>query len=79
MGDALEGPEPLHKQIAGIMRRRIQDGTYRPNQRVPSESELCDEFDVSRRTVRAAYAILAEEELIVTSPGRGTFVRVPPE
>ncbi|MFD0774791.1 winged helix-turn-helix domain-containing protein [Streptomonospora algeriensis] len=75
MGETLEGPEPLYSQVAGIVRGRIKDGTYRPNQRVPSESELGDEFDVSRRTVRAAYAILLEEGLIVTSPGRGTFVK----
>ncbi|GAB3457488.1 hypothetical protein GCM10027570_40060 [Streptomonospora sediminis] len=75
MTEELEGPEPLYSQLAGIVRRRIKDGTYRPNQRVPSESQLCEEFNVSRRTVRAAYAILLEEGLIVTSPGRGTFVR----
>jgi DNA-binding GntR family transcriptional regulator len=74
MREDLEGPEPMYRQIADRIAARIADGTYPPNRRVPSESEVCKEFDVSRRTARAAYAVLAERGLVVTAPGKGTYV-----
>ena len=67
----------MYRQIADRIAARITDGTYRPNRRVPSEAEICTEFDVSRRTARAAYEILAEDGLIVTAPGKGTYVKRP--
>lgn len=70
----LDGPEPLYRQIANLIERRIVDGTYPPNRKVPSESAICEEFGVSRRTARSAYALLAERGLIVTVPGKGTYV-----
>ncbi|MBA9003642.1 GntR family transcriptional regulator [Thermomonospora cellulosilytica] len=70
----LEGPEPLYRQIAAVIAGRIKNGTYRPNRAVPSEAQICEEFGVSRRTARSAYAVLAEQGLIITVPGRGTFV-----
>ena len=69
----LEGPEPMHRQIGA----QIEDGTYRPNTRLPSEAEVCARFDVSRRTAREAYAILIERDLVVTSQGKGTYVKRP--
>lgn len=70
----LDGPEPMYQQIAAVIEGRIADGTYPPRRRVPSEAEICDEFGVSRRTARSAYAVLAEKGLIVTAPGKGTYV-----
>ncbi|GAB3749737.1 hypothetical protein GCM10027590_68380 [Nocardiopsis nanhaiensis] len=77
MPENLEGPEPMYRQIADRVAAQIDDGTYPPNSRLPSESELCERFGVSRRTVRDAYAILLERELVVTSPGKGTYVKRP--
>lgn len=77
MRDELEGPEPMYRQIADRIAAEIHDGTYRPNARLPSESELCERYDVSRRTIRDAYAILLDKGLVVTSPGKGTYVRRP--
>lgn len=70
----LDGPEPLYRQIAKLIERRIADGTYPPNRKVPSESAICEEFGVSRRTARSAYALLADRGMIVTVPGKGTYV-----
>ena len=67
----------MYRQIAERLAAQISDGSYPPNSRLPSESELCERFGVSRRTVRDAYAILLEEGLIVTSPGKGTYVKRP--
>ncbi|WP_327047317.1 GntR family transcriptional regulator [Microbispora sp. NBC_01189] len=71
----LLGPEPIYRQIAAVIAQRIEDGTYGPRRAIPSEAALCAEFDVSRNTVRAALRVLAEQGLIVSVMGRGTFVK----
>lgn len=73
----LEGPEPLFKQLATVLRDRIAAGTYPLNRRIPSEAELSREFGVHRSTVRKALDLLREEGLIVGVQGRGTFVADP--
>ena len=75
MGIDLDGPEPLFRQVAAVLRARIEDGTYAVNRRIPSEEALCDEFDVSRPTVRQALALLRADGLITSVRGRGTFVK----
>ncbi|MEU3731099.1 GntR family transcriptional regulator [Streptomyces sp. NPDC033538] len=73
----LEGPEPLYEQIAAILTARISDGTYAPRRRVPSEAGICEEFNVSRPTARAALQLLGERGLIMTVRGKGSFVVEP--
>jgi GntR family transcriptional regulator len=70
----LQGPEPLYEQIAAILSARIADGTYAPRRRVPSEAAICEEFDVSRPTARAALQRLSQHGLIITVRGKGSFV-----
>lgn len=70
----LEGPEPLYEQIAVILGSRIADGTYAPRRRVPSEAAICEEFNVSRPTARAALQLLIQRGLIITVRGKGSFV-----
>jgi GntR family transcriptional regulator len=64
-------PEPLWQQLAGILRAEIEDG-QRP---IMSESHLEQTYGVGRSTVRLALDALRGEGLIVTIPGRGTFVK----
>jgi GntR family transcriptional regulator len=73
----LDGHSPLYTQIADILRSRILQGRYQPNQQMPSESELMSAFDVSRITVRQALGNLQSEGLIFRIPGKGTFVSRP--
>jgi GntR family transcriptional regulator len=72
-----DGPDPIYRQLADVLKRRIADGTYQPNRRVPSEAALCAEFDVSRNTVRAALRILADLGMVRPVVGRGVFVISP--
>lgn len=65
---------PLYYQLATLLRQKIVTHEYLPGQRLPSESELVNDYSVSRMTVRQAMAGLEEEGLIRREPGRGTFV-----
>jgi GntR family transcriptional regulator len=71
-------PLPPYRQIAGILRRRIESGQYQPDARIPTESELMEAFEVARTTARRAIAVLREEGLIYTVPQRGSYVARPP-
>ena len=62
------------EQVNEILRERIHDVTYKPGQRLPSESELAEEFGVSRATVRTVLAKLSVEGLILRRQGDGTYV-----
>jgi GntR family transcriptional regulator len=61
-------------QVEEILRKRIQNATYLPGSRIPSESELSDELGVSRATVRTVLAKLAVNGLILRKQGDGTYV-----
>lgn len=61
-------------QVEELLRGRIRDGTYTPGNRIPSESELSDEFGVSRATLRTVLAKLAVNGLILRKQGDGTYV-----
>jgi GntR family transcriptional regulator len=65
---------PFYVQIKEILRARILDGTYKPHQQMPSESEMMQAFKVSRITVRQALGDLQKEGLIFKIHGKGTFV-----
>lgn len=65
------------QQVAVDLRGRIRNGQYQPGQKLPSEYELAESFQVSRLTVRKAVAALIDEHLLAKEPGRGTYVMRP--
>ncbi|WP_372885669.1 FadR/GntR family transcriptional regulator [Shimia sp.] len=67
----------LSAQIAKSIRDAIIEGQMNVDDRLPSEAELADQFDVSRPTVREALKRLAAQNLIRTQRGAtgGAFVR----
>jgi GntR family transcriptional regulator len=69
-----DGPVPIYRQIAGILRRRIETGELETDDRLPSESDLVGTYGVSRVTARRAVDLLRSEGLVYTVPQRGTFV-----
>jgi GntR family transcriptional regulator len=65
----------VYLRIEAALSDRIARGLYRPGEQLPSESQLCREFDVSPMTLRRALALLADRGLLSAEQGRGTFVR----
>jgi GntR family transcriptional regulator len=68
---------PFYVQLKDLLKGRVEDGSWRPGDRLPSEAELCADFDVSRTVVRQALSELALEGLVVRQQGRGSFVARP--
>ncbi len=64
----------VYEQVAEELRRRIVDGTYAAGQRLLPEAEMAAQFGTTRRTLRKALALLADEGLLLRQKGRGTFV-----
>lgn len=65
---------PLHIVISEQLRRKIEAGDYPPGEKLPSEHQLMDMFEVSRITVRQAIANLVHQGLAKTQRGKGVFV-----
>jgi GntR family transcriptional regulator len=60
--------------VADALRDAIASGRYRAGERLPGEHDLAERFAVSRGTVRAALADLADDEYIATRGGIGSVV-----
>lgn len=67
-------PIPLYYQLKQMIKDGIEKGEYKPGDRLPTEQELCDQFDISRQPVRHALTELVYEGILYRKPGRGTFV-----
>lgn len=65
---------PLHKQISDWLKQEINSGSLEVNEKLPSENDLSEKFDVSRVTVRRALQTLENDQLIYRCQGLGSFV-----
>jgi GntR family transcriptional regulator len=72
-----DSSEPLYLQIKEYLAAGIDSGRYPPDQRLPSERELSEHFQVGRMTVRQALLELMREGKTYTRVGKGTFVQIP--
>ena len=70
------GLKPVkYAQIVAALRRSIADGTYPPGSQLPSETQLIEQFGVSRPTVVRALEQLKLAGEIDREHGRGSFVK----
>jgi GntR family transcriptional regulator len=72
-----DGPAKIYMQIADWVEARIEDGSWQPGHRLPSERAMADDVGVAYLTVRRAMKELRERGLVVSVQGRGTYVIEP--
>lgn len=53
---------------------KIEEGVYHRNDKLPSEKELMDSYDVSRDTIRKSLKLLEEEGIIHKIKGKGSLI-----
>ena len=69
----------LSARVVAGLKDKILAGDLAPGAKLPSESELVEEYAVSRTVVREAVTRLRAEGLVETQHGRGSFVLAVPE
>lgn len=65
----------LSDMVFGQIYRSIKSGSYVADERLPTESDLAAEFEVSRPIIREALKKLRDQNLIYSRQGVGSFVR----
>jgi GntR family transcriptional regulator, N-acetylglucosamine utilization regulator len=68
---------PYYAQLRELLEADIRGGRLEVGAQLPSEAELCGDYDVSRTVVRQALMELANEGLIIRVKGKGSFVARP--
>lgn len=68
---------PMYIQIADQLSEAIYHGDYKSGDKLPSENCLCQQFGVSRITVRQALNLLVQQDLAFSVHGKGTFIKNP--
>jgi len=68
----------LYVQVIEHIKRDIEAGRFKENEKFPSEFELARTLGVSRATLREALRVLEEEKVIVRKHGVGTFLKPRP-
>ncbi|SEI56568.1 GntR family transcriptional regulator [Alkalibacterium gilvum] len=65
---------PLYLQLVDDLIKKIENNTYKKDEKLPSERELCEMYGMSRITVRNALQELDRDNYIYKLHGKGTFV-----
>ncbi|SDL90089.1 GntR family transcriptional regulator [Nonomuraea jiangxiensis] len=72
-----EGPVPIYKQVADLVRDQIERGELKAGDPVPSEATLEKDYEIARTTARRVAREPRERGLVYTVQGEGTFVGQP--
>ncbi len=64
---------PLYVQVKEHLQHQIEQGVWQPGEQIPSETELCNTYDISRTVIRRALLELQHEGLIFSQKGEGQF------
>src|SRR3546814_5948375 len=74
---ATQDAPPRYAAIKQSISNAVRDGSLKPGDRVPSEAELVEKFDVSRMTANRALRELQSAGVIVRRAGSGSFIAEP--
>lgn len=66
---------PLYVQLEQVIKSRIMTGELLPGERIPTEKELAQTYQVSSITARQAVLNLVQEGLLLRKQGKGTYVQ----
>ena len=70
-------PIPMYYQLKSLILKEIKDGSYQPDDPIPTENEISEMFNISRTTVRQAMSELVQEGWLYRIKSKGTFVARP--
>lgn len=71
--EAGNGKKLKYYNLMEDLKQQIMGGTISPGEKLPSENQLAEQYQVSRQTVRKALSILENAGYIYPVHGRGTF------
>ncbi|MDA8212599.1 MAG: GntR family transcriptional regulator [Clostridia bacterium] len=77
MGLSKQSFVPVYYQLAEDISRKIKSGELKPGDMLPSEAQLCAQYNISRMTVRRGLSLLAEAGYLESVQGKGNFVARP--
>jgi GntR family transcriptional regulator len=66
---------PRYMQLASVLKHEIASGKWPVGKQLPTVETISNDYGLARITVRQAFAVLAQDGLIVSERGRGTYVR----
>lgn len=66
---------PMYEQIVQILKKEILQRKYGESGCIGTHTELAERFGVSLITIRSAIRILADEDLVTITQGKGTFIK----
>lgn len=69
-----DSPLPLYYQLKDLIMEKIELGEYKSGDKLPTEEELCEKYNLSRTTVRNALKDLENKGLIRRERSLGTFI-----
>jgi GntR family transcriptional regulator len=78
MGTGPTDARPIQVRIADDVRMRIETGEYKPGDRLPSLDELAETHLCSLTAARRALDLLKQQGLVISTQGKGNFVRQRP-
>ena len=66
--------QPLYEQLVEQLRRQLILGGMEAGAAMPSVRQLATELGINPNTIQKAYRHMEEEGMIISVPGRGSFV-----
>ena len=68
---------PIYKKVQEELKSKIDSGTYKKGDLIPSENDLCKTYSTTRPTIRLALSELMRMGYIVRHHGKGSIVSEP--
>ena len=66
--------QPLYEQLVEQLRRQLFLGAAQAGQALPSVRQLATELGINPNTIQKAYRRMEAEGMIISVPGKGSFI-----